>query len=168
MHAGPLKLRDHGFGKLVVVQRTDLSLDDSKGQGLSVADNRVGEIGLAWDADVLKDISTDIGDLRPYFTDQELREATGQSDPEPTDADAEWVGMPEAHNVDVQVRQVVIHFKSAQDVQDFAELIGQPITDKTKYIWYPIEKPIVARKTKYVEQDSTEIPDIHTDAVQMG
>ena len=81
------------------------------------------------------------------------------------DADEEWAaaGMPEAHNENVQVRQIVIHFKSAEDVQQFAELIAQPITDKTKYIGTPQETPIVARNTKYVEQDSTEIPDIHTD-----
>jgi hypothetical protein len=152
---------------LIAVQRTDLSLDDPKAQGLAVADNRTSEVSIEWDPDVLKDIATDI-DLKPFFTDAELKEATGQLDPEPASAEDEWVGMPEAHNVDVQARQIVIHFKSAEDVQEFAELIGQTITDKTKYLWYPQEKPIVARKTKYVEQDSTEIPDIHSELEQVG
>ena len=35
--------------KLVVVQRTDLTLeDDSKAKALGIADNRAGELGLEW------------------------------------------------------------------------------------------------------------------------
>ena len=35
--------------KLVVVQRTDLTLeDDSKAKALGIADNRSGELGLEW------------------------------------------------------------------------------------------------------------------------
>jgi hypothetical protein len=54
--------------QLVVVQRTDLSIDDPKAQGLGVADNRSAELGLAWNADVLLSID----DLQPYFTPHEL------------------------------------------------------------------------------------------------
>jgi hypothetical protein len=157
--------------QLVVVQRTDLSIDDPKARELAIADNRASEVGLEWDPGVLDELSTDL-DLKPFFTDAELDTATGKSEPEPIDAAAEWAaaGMPEAHNENVQARQIVIHFKSAEDVQQFAELIAQPITDKTKYIWYPQEKPIVARKTKYVEseQDTTAIPAIHSEPVPVG
>jgi hypothetical protein len=151
---------------LIAVQRVDLSLDDPKARGLAIADNRTSEVGIEWDPAVLDELSASI-ELTPFFTDHELSLATGKDEPEPIDADAEWAaaGMPEAHNVDVQARQIVIHFKSAEDVQQFAELIAQPITDKTKYIWYPQEKPIVAKTTKYVEteHDSTEIPDIRSE-----
>src|SRR5215469_4866124 len=58
--------------KLVAVKRTDLSLDDPKARGLAVADNRSGELGLAWDSDVLADLSQDV-DLSGFFTDAELR-----------------------------------------------------------------------------------------------
>jgi site-specific DNA-methyltransferase (adenine-specific) len=58
--------------KLVAVKRTDLSLDDPKARGLAVADNRAGELGLAWDSDVLADLSQD-ADLSGFFTDAELR-----------------------------------------------------------------------------------------------
>lgn len=151
--------------QLVAVQRTDLSIDDPKARGLAVADNRTSEVGIEWDPGVLDELSTDL-ELKPFFTDAELEMATGKSEHEqPTSAEAEWVGMPEANNVDVQARQIVIHFKSAEDVQKFAELIAQPITDKTKYIWFPQEKPIVAKTTKYVEseQDTAALSDIHPD-----
>ncbi len=135
--------------QLVAVQRTDLSMDDPKALGLAVADNRSSEVGLQWDADVLKGLSVDL-DLRPYFTEAELADLTGTELPDPDDAEDEWDGMPEADNEDVAKRHLTIHFLTEQDVQDFATLIQQPITDKTKYIWYPQQKPLVLKTTKYV------------------
>jgi hypothetical protein len=81
--------------QLVAVQRTDLSLDDSKARGLAIADNRTAELGLEWDADILAGLSTDL-DLKPYFTDEELREILpgvtaldGEDDaPEPPEPEA--------------------------------------------------------------------------------
>ena len=135
--------------QLVAVQRTDLSMDDPKALGLAVADNRSSEVGLQWDADVLKELSVDL-DLQPYFTEAELADLTGTALPDPDDAENEWDGMPEADNEDVAKRHLTIHFLTEQDVQDFANLIQQSITDKTKYIWYPQQKPLVLKTTKYV------------------
>jgi len=61
--------------KLVVVQRTDLNASDSKAKTLAVADNRTAELGLEWDADVLKDLSGEL-DLKDYFSADELKEIT--------------------------------------------------------------------------------------------
>lgn len=58
--------------KLVAVQRTDLDLSDSKAKALAVADNRVGELGLSWDRDVLADLSNGGVDLSDYFKEAEL------------------------------------------------------------------------------------------------
>ena len=135
--------------QLVAVQRTDLSMDDPKALGLAVADNRSSEVGLQWDADVLKELSVDL-DLQPFFTEAEMADLTGTALPEPDDAEDEWDGMPEADNEDVAKRHLTVHFLSEQDVQDFAKLINQQITEKTKYLWFPEEKPIVAKATKYV------------------
>jgi hypothetical protein len=49
--------------QLVVVQRTDLSIDDPKAKGLGVSDNRSSQVGLNWDPDILLSID----DLSPYF-----------------------------------------------------------------------------------------------------
>jgi DNA modification methylase len=58
--------------KIIAVQRTDLSLDDAKAKELAIADNRTAELGLEWDSNVLAEFSTEL-DLKPFFTDAELR-----------------------------------------------------------------------------------------------
>jgi hypothetical protein len=62
--------------QLVVVKRTDLDLSkDEKAKKLAIADNRVGEVSLSWDAEVLKELmeEEDI-DLRQFFFEPELDE----------------------------------------------------------------------------------------------
>jgi hypothetical protein len=49
-----------------------------------------------------------------------------------------WNGMPEYKSEDVSAnRTILVHFYNDEDVQKFAQLVGQQITDKTKYIYYP-------------------------------
>src|SRR6516165_9478052 len=57
--------------KLVVVQRTDLEIDSPKARELAIADNRIAEVDLAWDAAALEKL-TEI-ELREFWTDAELR-----------------------------------------------------------------------------------------------
>ncbi len=60
--------------ELVAVQRTDLDLEqDQRAKLLAVADNRTAELGLDWDAEVLKAISEEV-DLSGLFDDDELAE----------------------------------------------------------------------------------------------
>ncbi len=55
-----------------------------------------------------------------------------------TDPNGEWDGMPEFDHEDKKsVRDIVMHFKSEEDIKAFAELLKQMITDKTKFLWYP-------------------------------
>lgn len=58
--------------KLVAVQRTDLDLNDPKARALAVADNRVGELDLAWDIDELLASVADGVDLADLFRQDEL------------------------------------------------------------------------------------------------
>lgn len=60
--------------KLVVVQRTDLDINSKTGRALAIADNRVGEVGLDWDANVLKGLDVD---LSIFFRDGELAKLVG-------------------------------------------------------------------------------------------
>jgi len=54
------------------------------------------------------------------------------------DADDEWVGMPEFHQVKVEpFSKITIRFETEEDLNNFAELIGQKLTPKTKSIWHP-------------------------------
>lgn len=53
------------------------------------------------------------------------------------DAEAEWVGMPEFQQENLPDRAIILHFKTDRDVRDFAKLIDQTITEKTKYLYFP-------------------------------
>lgn len=59
--------------QIVAVQRTDLDLDtDPKARQLAYADNRVAEVGLEWDAELIaSDINAGI-DLSGMWKDEEL------------------------------------------------------------------------------------------------
>src|ERR1017187_6346210 len=46
--------------KLVAVQRTDLDIKTKRGKGLALSDNRIGEVSLEWDPDVLKELANDV------------------------------------------------------------------------------------------------------------
>ena len=135
--------------QLVAVQRTDLSLDDVKARGLAVADNRTAELGLEWDAANLSELSGDL-DLKPFFTEAELNSLNGTEETE-ADPEEEWEGMPDANNENVAKRHLTLHFRSDEDVQLFADLIQQQITDKTKYIWYPYQEPMDSEAKRYGE-----------------
>lgn len=53
-----------------------------------------------------------------------------------------WKGMPEFHQPDAgPVKQLIVNFENMENVHKFSKLIGQPITAKTKFVWYP-EVPI--------------------------
>ena len=75
--------------QLVVVQRTDLDLDDPKARALAIADNRAAELGLEWDPANLAELSTGL-DLQPFFSAAELAEIIA-----PDDADAPGAPGPE-------------------------------------------------------------------------
>ena len=71
-HKDVLVVKTDG-SQLVAVQRTDLDLADKKAKALAIADNRVAEVGLEWDAAVLAEMSKDV-DLSQMFTEDELAE----------------------------------------------------------------------------------------------
>ena len=78
--------------KLVVVQRTDLDLDDPTAQALAIADNRSSEVGLRWDPQQLQRLAADDAvDLSALFSAVELADLLGASVPvpkfEPTEAE---------------------------------------------------------------------------------
>lgn len=69
----------------------------------------------------------------------ELLDAWGLDIPGANNADEEWVGMPEYDsNNEGPYRQLVISFNNQEAVAEFAELLGQTVTDKTKSLWFPM------------------------------
>jgi hypothetical protein len=57
--------------RLVAVQRTDVDLDSPEGRELAISDNRVGQINLDFDDDILDAIHHEV-DLGGWFNDDEI------------------------------------------------------------------------------------------------
>jgi hypothetical protein len=68
--------------RLVVVQRMDLdmaSADDPRARELAIADNRVSEVDMTWDPEVLLNHVPGV-ELGGYFFDEELARMWGEAD----------------------------------------------------------------------------------------
>jgi len=64
--------------ELVAVRRTDLDLNDKKAKELALSDNRVAEVDLAWDSEILKNTEVDLGEMfEPIELDNLINEGKG-------------------------------------------------------------------------------------------
>ena len=75
----PLRVVTTDGTHLVAVLREDLHADDPRARALAIADNRVGEIDLEWDVDMLKQLQAEGLDLSPFWTADEFAKVFGQS-----------------------------------------------------------------------------------------
>lgn len=81
---------------IVAVQRVDLDLtEDARARELALADNRVGELNLAWDEEVLRELARDGLLLEPFWLPDELADLGEPSAPGDAEADASVVVPPE-------------------------------------------------------------------------
>lgn len=63
------------------------------------------------------------------------------------DPAGDWKEMPDFHQPDAgPFRTITVHFKDQASVDAFAKLIGQNLTDKTKWVWYPEVVKVAAAK----------------------
>lgn len=66
--------------QLVVVRRTDLDLsEDARAKEMAIADNRVGQVSLSWDEEILEELHEEL-DLSDWFTEGEI-EAWSETPP---------------------------------------------------------------------------------------
>lgn len=50
----------------------------------------------------------------------------------------DWQNMPEFNQKDLAPwKSIVVHFENDKDLKEFAKLVGQNLTHKTRSIWYP-------------------------------
>lgn len=92
-----------------------------------------------WDQDILLRSGWDRAELGIY---------------DPTDVRQEWEGMPEFNQQDMMPEQsVLIHFQTREDAQEFAKLLGQTITDKTKFLWFPKKERLDMKSMEYATQN---------------
>lgn len=88
--------------------------------------------GGDWDWDMMTS-HYDIDQLLKWgFSEYDLR--IGKIDEQ-----KEWTGMPEfTGDLDNRAHKtIVVHFDNEEGVKKFSDIIGQDITENTRYIWYP-------------------------------
>lgn len=106
----------------------------------TLADNRLAETS-EWNDELLKvelRFLEDEGfDLKlTGFDDASVAKLFAE--PDESDELREWGGMPEFDQQDKKAfRSLALHFPDQAAVDKFAELIGQKITPKTRFVWYP-------------------------------
>lgn len=123
--------------ELVIVQRKDLDLSDgTQARELAYADNRIAEVDLAWDIERMARDAEEGVELLQFWNESELEKLISEVSAGNIH-DEEWQGMPEFEQEDKLGRRLIVHFEDEEAVQDFASLIGQTLTEKTKFIWYP-------------------------------
>ena len=85
----PLRVVKTDGRHLIAVQRDDLDLTtDPRAQALAIADNRVGELDLEWDVEMLKQVQADGLDLSAFWTEAEFAALLGDPAPGLTDENA--------------------------------------------------------------------------------
>lgn len=118
---------------IVAVRRRGLTEEQKR--RLALLDNRTAELA-DWDASVLEALQSDGLKLDDLFEPFEWNNLVYR-DVE-NDVEAAWTGMPACENEDVGPwRTVRVHFANQADLESFARLIGQPITEGTKSLWHP-------------------------------
>ena len=48
-------------------------------------------------------------------------------------------------------RSIKIHFKNMDDIIAFSKLVGQKISDATKYLWFPEGSRMNLKSSEYVD-----------------
>lgn len=70
--------------------------------------------------------------------------------------EGEWQGMPEFIQNDLQpFKTLYVHFDSWENVQKFAQLLGQKITIDTPSIWYPEADFVSKLNKRYINGDES-------------
>lgn len=157
-HGRVLAAESMGFDPVPTI--TLKGLTEVQKRAYRLADNRLPR-NAGWDEKLLsleimdlKDLDFDIDKIG--FTDAEISKLLKI---EPDDIGEHWVGMPEFNQGDKNgCRQLIVHFETAIDVQNFAVLIGQKISEKTKYVWYPEQHRDLVADKAYISDESAVSP----------
>lgn len=92
-------------------------------------------------------------DMSPVGLDAFGLEVTGV---DPQSAEAHWVGMPEFRQEDQKpFKTLYVHFRTEDDYKEFADVIGQILTKKTKSIWHPKNEITKNSLLRWVEDDQS-------------
>ncbi len=131
-----LIVRHDGQRPVIMVREDIVSADTPEAKKISYSANRVGELDLSWNPEtILADLESGV-DLSGLFREDELERILGTVVDDPN---GEWGGMPEFEQEDAfgAIATVKVHFVSTDDIQEFSRLVGQTVTEKSTFIWYP-------------------------------
>jgi hypothetical protein len=168
-----------GEGRVLAAQKLKMEsvpcivlagLTEAQKAAYVIADNKLALIS-GWDVEMLAEELVRISDLDLDMSltgfcevevmalldhvENELAEvlaATGENQSGDTSAGTQndWSGMPDFHQPsDKPFRTVHVHLNDQASVDAFAKLIGQQLTDKTKYAWYPQQPKVAAAGVVY-------------------
>ncbi len=72
----------------------------------------------------------------------------------PADWQEQWQGMPEfVQNRQREYAKIIVRFRSKEDLDDFAQLIGQRLNRLSQCTWHPeLHKGEIQGRKKYVAQ----------------
>ena len=117
-----------------------MDLDPVDAKLLMLADNKLGERAF-WDDQKLETLFQELKDQdlsNLGWDDDELQNLLLHKEQGENDAFEEWTDMPDFDMEDLtSFRKLIIHFESQEDVDEFAKVMNQTISDKTKYLWFP-------------------------------
>lgn len=117
-----------------------MNLDPVDAKLLMLADNKLGERAF-WDDQKLETLFQELKDQdlsNLGWDDDELQNLLLHKEQGKNDAFEEWTDMPDFDMEDLtSFRKIIIHFDSQEDVDEFAKVMNQIISDKTKYLWFP-------------------------------
>lgn len=111
-----VKVVETDGSELVVVQRRDVDLNSPKGRELAVADNRVAEVDLEWDAEAIAGMISEGVDLDSYFFKDELVDLLKEDDEDktaPKEKGSKALG-PTVETTDANVKLVQLYLTPNQ------------------------------------------------------
>ena len=99
--------------------------------------------------DTEDDVENMASQMEDVIKDSKIAIGAEKYDPVAT----EWQGMPEFKSEDKSgFHQIIVHFETLADLEEFASLVEQNITDKTKAIWFPKREPHDHMSEGYVSE----------------
>jgi hypothetical protein len=121
----------------IIHQRTDLQSGDSVAVEMALADNYIAHTSFNLNPSAIAALDPKL--CQRYLFAFEINNLIAAVQPDSgLNPAQEWTGMPEFVQEDKTAwKSIIVHFDSLDNMNDFAELVEQTLTEKTKSIWYP-------------------------------
>ena len=94
--------------------------------------------------------------LNRFFGENDEADDDGGVDTNNAEWTKHWKGMPEFENEDnPPFKKLIISFRTKEDYEEFAKIIDQNLTEKTKSIWHPALDREANSLMRWVEDDQS-------------